>query len=195
MLSKSRSHEASRLRKQEKQDLTKRTFLQKSFATFDDIAIGFFEVARIPRVSNVAVLIGKRHHHPDLMLSVLADNPFHPPHITVVHYYDKVEIIIIGHCHLAGRTRLVKWNAMRRQASACWRIDRVAIFLVGNCCRLNIKVAFHATLLHHSLQYELGHGATTNVTVAHKQYLLHLILFFVQKSDLKIFDLSDNKDK
>ena len=62
---------------------------------------------------------------------------------------------------------------MLRQLAPRRRIDRVADLLPAGGRRFDMKLRCQSRFLHQVLHHELGHGAAADISMTHKEYLLH----------------------
>ena len=90
------------------------------------VAVGGFEVAGVPRVGDVAVEAGVGHHHADLVLRIVGDDPSQHPDVRAVHADYDIEAVIVGPGDLAGLLAGIEPDAVAVQAALCRRIDRIA---------------------------------------------------------------------
>ena len=143
---------------------------EHGFAGGEEVLEGFFEVAGVPGVGDVAADAGVGHHEVDFAVRIGGDDSADEPQVGGIHADDAVETGIIGTGNLAGSLPGIEPHPVLAQAPLCRRIDGIADLLRRHGCRLDVIQVLQPLSPHHRLQYELRHRAPANIPMAYEQY-------------------------
>ena len=114
-------------------------FIQQPLTPRRHIPPSRLEVLGIPRVGNIAGLLGVVHQEAELAVRVAAADALHIPQIRTVHADQQIAFVVVPLRELPCRMTIAGY-LMLRQLALCRRIDRVANLLPAGCCRLDIEL-------------------------------------------------------
>lgn len=136
-------------------------------AAFFHIPPGRIEIVGVPRVGNIAGVVGILHQELHLALEVPAADAVHIAEVCLIHANQQIVFLVIVvlklSCSFPGAI-----DPMLGQLAPRWRIDRVADLLGAGRSGLDQEVLFQARFPHQILHNKLGHGASANIAVAIK---------------------------
>lgn len=157
------------------------TLLHQRLAAGNDIRVGGFKVAGIPRVGDIAVNARKIEQLAALRAVCRRDQPSEVCHVRRVHADNQVVFRRLV-CRKQPRSSSREWDAVSRQfvlrsmvriAADFVRMQRGGLYLNAGEPRFGNKV-FH---------YEFCHWTAADVPVANKQYFHITIPFMVLRAN------------
>ena len=102
--------------------------MQQPLAARQHILPRCLEIARVPRVGNIAGAVGVVHQEAELAVRVAAADAVHISKVGSVHANQEIVFLIIGIGKLP-RCVTAAGNSVLRQFAPCRRIDRIADLL------------------------------------------------------------------
>ena len=114
-------------------------FTQQPLTPRQHILPGCLEVAGVPRVGNIAGVVGVVHQEVQFAVRVAAADAVHIPQVRAVHADQQVVLVVILIGELPRRVA-VAGDPMLRQLAPRRGIDRIADLLPAGCCRLDIEL-------------------------------------------------------
>ena len=97
------------------------------------------EIARVPRVGNIAGAVGVVHQEAEPAVRVAAADALHIPQIRAVHADQQVILVVVLVGELPRRVT-VAGDPVLRQLAPRWGIDRIADLLPTGCCRFDMEL-------------------------------------------------------
>lgn len=73
----------------------------QALAAFENITVSTLEIARIPRVGNIADIVGKIKQAADSIVMLSRGNPLHIADILGIHTDKKIKFLKVGARHLS----------------------------------------------------------------------------------------------
>ena len=136
-----------------------------------DVVPGVGEVAGVPRVRNVAVVVGSVggvgmvQQERYFALRVAVGEAAQVVEVFIVHAYNHVVVVVVGECDATGGLAVAGY-AVAGQFAASRRIDGVAEFLAGGGGRGNLEMLGESGLSHQLFHTEFCHRATADIAMA-----------------------------
>lgn len=145
---------------------------REGIAAQKDVAVGAFEIACVPRVGDVApvvgTVVGQEVEQPmQLLGGSVAYQEFDVFDIAAVHTDNEVVLVVHLGSEALGRLQAAA-DAVGGQNALCKGVDRVADFLVGCSRRSNLHIVGKRGLVYESTKDKFGHRTATNIAVAYE---------------------------